>query len=302
VLNPLVSIVMPCFNCEKHLRNALISIQNQTYKDFELIAINDGSLDSTEAILMQFDPTRLVYIKNEKNEGVAISLNKGMAAAKGEYIARFDADDFMQPNRIERQSHFLLEYDLVDIVGSGADVFGDVHDVYRPPSEQLGLINEMTLNNPIIHPTIMFRRELIDKGLFKYRSDLATEEDYEIWCRLLPRLQVCNIQESLIRYRIHGSNNQRIPGKFEAKKIALTEFFEHFDVSDLPLVDALAGFQCSGYFSYEGYSVLHEYAKQADRKKLPRLGWLQTWIAKERRYSLFMDYYMSKMWEKSGAI
>jgi glycosyltransferase involved in cell wall biosynthesis len=65
VLNPLVSIVMPCFNCEKHLRNALISIQNQTYKDFELIAINDGSLDSTEAILMQFDPTRLVYIKIE---------------------------------------------------------------------------------------------------------------------------------------------------------------------------------------------------------------------------------------------
>ena len=106
----------------------------------------------------------------------------------------------------------------------------------------------------------------------------------------------------MIRYRIHGSNNQRIPGKFEAKKIALTEFFEHFDVSDPALVDELAGFQCSGYFSYEGYSVLHEYAKQADRKKLPRLGWLQAWIAKESRYSLFMDYYMSTMWEKSGAI
>ena len=104
---PLVSVLMAVYNGEKYLLEAIESILNQTYTNFEFLIINDGSTDSTEEIILSYSDQRIRYIKNEQNLKLIASLNKGLDLAKGKYIARMDADDISLPDRLEKQVNFL---------------------------------------------------------------------------------------------------------------------------------------------------------------------------------------------------
>lgn len=104
---PKISVVMPAYNAEKYIGKSIDSILNQTYGDFEFIIINDGSKDSTKEIILSYSDNRIVYLENEINSGIVVTLNKGLEYATGEYIARMDADDIAVAERLEKQIEFM---------------------------------------------------------------------------------------------------------------------------------------------------------------------------------------------------
>src|SRR4051812_24164992 len=101
--SPAITILLPVYNCREYLHEAIISLLSQTFTDFELLILNDGSTDDTEKVIQSFSDNRVVYIKNESNKGLIYTLNKGVTLAKGKYIARMDADDISLPKRLQKQ-------------------------------------------------------------------------------------------------------------------------------------------------------------------------------------------------------
>ncbi|HGF9542707.1 TPA: glycosyltransferase family 2 protein, partial [Acinetobacter baumannii] len=116
----LVSVVLPAYNAELYLKEAIDSVLSQTFTDFELIILNDGSIDRTEEIILSYNDSRIVYVKNEKNLGLIGTLNKGINLAKGKYIARMDADDICLPERFKKQVDFLEKNNEIDLIGTNA--------------------------------------------------------------------------------------------------------------------------------------------------------------------------------------
>jgi len=203
---PIISVLMPVYNGEKYLPKAIKSILGQTFSNFEFIIINDGSTDKTEEIIKSFSDPRIIYIRNESNLGLSKSFNIGIDRAKGEYLARMDADDISEPKRFERQLLFLKKRPHVDIVGSSL-TFIDENDkkewIYRRQLNHINIKFTSLFSTPIMHPTIMGRI-----GIFKshhYNEGLSNSEDYELWSRLLfsTKTHFANIREPLLLYRTY---------------------------------------------------------------------------------------------------
>ena len=202
---PKISVVMPVYNGEKYLKEAIDSILNQTFTDFEFIIIDDGSTDKTEQIIKSYDDKRILYIKNEKNLGVAESLNKGLDMAQGEYIARMDADDISMPKRFEKQIDFMDVHCEYGVCGTGVIIFQD--DEYicqRMFSESHKALRvDLIFGNALAHPTVMIRKSISESVLLRYDEDFEKAEDYELWTRISNNIQIHSIKEPLLKYRIH---------------------------------------------------------------------------------------------------
>lgn len=205
VIMPKISVVMPVYNGEKYLREAIDSILNQTFTDFEFIIINDCSTDGTEEIIKSYDDSRIVCIKNEKNMGVADSLNKGLDMVTGEYIARMDADDISFPKRFEKQVKYMDRHKDIAVCGSAIEYLDTINDKKNPYT--IMNKNEIKVNmlfGPYIpHPTVMMRRSIIDSEHYRYDNNYDKVEDFELWTRVLLKYDVCNIKPVLLKYRIH---------------------------------------------------------------------------------------------------
>ncbi|HMK21090.1 MAG TPA: glycosyltransferase [Terriglobales bacterium] len=205
--NPKVSVVMPVFNGERFLHEAVGSILDQSFRDFEFIIIDDGSTDATAAILESYlrrDARVKVY--RQENRGIVESLNSGYRIARGEYIARMDADDVSAPARLERQVAFLDTHPLVGLVGCGKydniDVTGAALYTTYLPEDNESIQSTLVQRWCFLHPSIIFRRALIDiVGL--YRREFEGAEDHDFILRLLEHCQAHNLQERLISYRLN---------------------------------------------------------------------------------------------------
>lgn len=202
---PKVSIVMPAYNAERYIREAIESILNQTFTDFEFIIINDGSTDRTREIILEYDDPRIVLLENEKNSGIVVALNRGIQLASGEYVARMDSDDISLCNRIERQVMFLDNHKDVGIVGSALQVFGErIIEQNRFFSESKEKLKaELLFNSCLAHPTVMFRRSLIQNSNECYDIQFAGIEDFDLWWKLAQVTDIGCINEVLLRYRSH---------------------------------------------------------------------------------------------------
>lgn len=203
---PTISVLMPVFNGERFLRQAMKSILEQTFSNFEFIIINDGSTDDTENIIKSYDDERIVYINNERNLGLAKSFNIGINAAAGMYLARMDADDVSVPKRLERQIQFLNKRPTVDIVGSSLqliDEFGHKCGRYYRQLDHIDIKFSCLFSTPMMHPTVMGKTEVFKSH--HYNESLTNSEDYELWSRLLfeTNVQFANIHESLLMYRTY---------------------------------------------------------------------------------------------------
>lgn len=204
---PLVSIILPCYNAEQYLKCCLNSIFNQTYHNFELIIVDDGSTDTTRQIIDAIEDPRVIRIKNNSNLGVTACLNNCISMAKGKYIARMDADDLMHQDRLKLQVSFLEENPDYGLVGSGYNVI-DVNGMPANRAEPMHTNNELKLTllffNPFAHPTIMTRTEIFKAMLYDpiYRHC----EDYELWFRISEHYKIINLHETLLNYRIHNEN------------------------------------------------------------------------------------------------
>ena len=202
---PKISVVMPAYNAEKYIAEAIDSILGQTYEDFEFIIINDCSTDRTEQIILSYDDPRIVYLKNERNSGVAVTLNRGLAVAQGEYIARMDADDISLPKRFEKQITLLREDPSIAICGTGIIVFGkDVDSQKRLFSRDPDITKIELLFTPCVaHPTVLMRKGVLGTNNLEYPVDLEGSEDYGLWWEVAKYGNIVSLQECLLKYRVH---------------------------------------------------------------------------------------------------
>jgi glycosyltransferase involved in cell wall biosynthesis len=204
-----ISVVMPARNAGLYIREAIESVLNQTFADFELIVVDDGSTDDTAAIVRAFDDDRIALTCREPD--FIAALNAGMHAAHGKYIARMDADDIMLPDRLQTQYGYMEAHPEVDLVAGGMQIFGEQNYTYSPKP---GAIEwpDMNKENRIAHPTVMLRRESVMRMPELYRREYPCAEDYDLWLRMLETgMILVNLPDILIRYRTgkHQVTNSR---------------------------------------------------------------------------------------------
>lgn len=204
---PLVSVLMPVYNGECYLHKAVDSILTQTLSNFEFIIVEDGSTDSTWEILNSYHDPRIRLIRNEVNIGLARSFNRGLEVARGEYIARMDADDLSFLDRLAIQVDYLEAHPQVGVLGSNVEIIdgcGEVLEILRVPSEDGALRWTLCFYNPIVHPSVMIRRELVNKVGGYNENSLSC--DYDLWCRLSDLTRLANLQDVLLSLRKHDMN------------------------------------------------------------------------------------------------
>lgn len=207
--SPLISVIMPVYNGEKYLKEAIDSILNQTFTDFEFIILNDGSTDKTEDIVLGYDTPRIRYVKNEINLKISKTLNKGIALAKGKYIARMDADDISLPERFEKQVKFMDDNLDIGVSGTWLQTFGDSCSIWSPPESHEEIIIDMLFRSPLMHPTVFIRKKILLSMNKIYNESFNGVEDYELWTRLSKITKLANIPEVLLNYRINDFSKNR---------------------------------------------------------------------------------------------
>ena len=203
---PLVTVLMSVYNGEKFLRNAIESILNQSYNNIEFLIINDGSLDDSKKIIISFNDERIRFIDNERNIGLIQTLNLGFKLASGEFIARIDADDIAFSNRIETQIDFLLRNCDYGLVGSSAILVDENNNEIgklRFSTEHEKIKFLLGHHNLFIHPTLMIRKEIVEKHQLIFDFNYLHAEDYKFWTELINFTKVKNFEEPLLYYRIH---------------------------------------------------------------------------------------------------
>ena len=198
----LISVIMPVYNGEKYLSEAIESILNQTYRNFEFLIINDGSTDTSEEIICSYTDPRIFYLKNDKNRGLVYTLNYGISVARGEYIARMDADDISFPHRFEKQIEaFDIDSDL-GLCGTWAKVIGS-NTILKVETEHERIKCGLFFTNQFIHSSVMLRKDiLIELGNY-YDENNFPAEDYGLWIELSCKIKLVNIPLILIEYRVH---------------------------------------------------------------------------------------------------
>jgi glycosyltransferase involved in cell wall biosynthesis len=204
---PLVSVVMPLFNAEKYVGEAVESVLSQSYTNFELIIVNDASNDKSVAQVKRIVDRRIVIIENEKNLGIVASRNRGLALAKGKYIAVLDSDDIALPNRLEKQVAFLEANPEYGICGSYYHVInGNGKKIlsFKVPVSSSDNKTFLLFNVPFCHSTIMMPAALAQ--CFAYKDGFDIIEDYEIAHRISKEYKIGNLPEYTTLYRVHGNN------------------------------------------------------------------------------------------------
>lgn len=233
---PAISIIMPVYNAESYLSQAIESILLQTFRDFEFIIINDGSTDSSSQIVEMVSDTRIRYYQNDGNQGIVFTLNRGLSLALGKYIARMDADDIALPSRLAKQFVFMENHPSVGLLGANTILIDEQGKLLQDgrtsfsthPFERLPAVLRWNLlwGAGVSHPTVMFRRQLlIDKDL-TYCSDFSCTEDYDLWTRIATHSDITYLPEALLFYRINSagiSNTSRQRQQRQVLKITQRE-------------------------------------------------------------------------------
>ena len=217
---PLISVVMPVYNAESFLREAVESILSQTYTNFEFIIINDGSTDNSGKILSDFNDHRMRVI-GQPNAGIGKALNRGLDSASGELIARMDADDIALPQRFEKQVEFFLLHPDLALLGTWAEIIdseGRHRSWHKHPTTNAAIKYALLKNSPFVHPSVMFRSSVIaDVG--KYDEGNLVFEDYDMWSRITRIHEAANLPEVLLKYREVSSSISRTTANFNERAI-----------------------------------------------------------------------------------
>jgi len=204
--HPQVTVVMSVYNGARYVRQAIDSILNQTFTDLELIVVNDGSTDDTARILASYTDERLVLLENESNIGLTRSLNKALRIARGEYIARQDADDFSLPERLARQVAYLEAHPRTGFMGTTAiwiDETGKTLQVWHQPTTNPEIQERLLWYCPLMHGSVMMRRRALAEVGGKYTEDMRTGQDYDLWLQMSEKWDVAVLPEPLYGYRWH---------------------------------------------------------------------------------------------------
>ncbi|MDP8306115.1 MAG: glycosyltransferase family A protein [Candidatus Chlorobium antarcticum] len=200
---PKVTVLMPVHNGQQHLREAIESILKQSFTDFEFLIIDDGSTDGSTAIVKTYNEPRIRLIANTENQGTVHVLNQGIQEAKGEYIARMDADDISLPQRLEKQVRFMDSRPDIGISGAGMRLIkkGKLKNTRTQPEQDKELKITLLFNTCFFHPTVIIRTALAKKH--PYPDNLVYTQDYNYWTKLAPLTRFANLKETLLYFREH---------------------------------------------------------------------------------------------------
>jgi len=216
---PDVTVLMAVYNGERHLRAAIDSVLAQTLRDFEFVIVDDGSTDGSQRIVESYEDARIRLLIHDRNRGLPAALNTGLAAARGELVARQDQDDLSDARRLESQAAFLQARPQVALLGTqafAADESGRRVGVVNRPLSSAAIRWHALVDNPFIHTSVMFRRSIVREELRGYDASLAHCEDYDLWTRLLERHDGRNLDARLVTYRVRrGSMMSSVEGAGE---------------------------------------------------------------------------------------
>ncbi len=203
---PLVSIIMTAYNEERYIKEAIDSILQQTFSNFELILINDGSTDRTDEIIKLFTDSRIKYICNKKNLRLITCLNIGLELARGKYIARMDSDDICYLDRLKKQVDFLECNPEIGILGSNLEVFGDTKGFMTYPEKDDDIRIYLLTTSSFGNNVVMIRKDILHKLKFQFNNEYLHAEDYKAWSEIIKHAKGYNFQEPLVKYRAHTSS------------------------------------------------------------------------------------------------
>ena len=255
----LISVVMPVFNAERFLDDSISSVLSQSHVNFEFLIINDGSNDGSLVILKKYaELDKRIKLISRENKGLIASLNEGICLARGQWIARMDADDICLPNRFKHQLNFINANSL-DMCGAWANKIGSEVGKMKLPIEHKDLVVQLLFRCPFIHPSIMCRADVIKN--IKYQDRFKYAEDYQLWTEIVNRgFRVGNIPEYLLLYRAHPNqvsslnlNDQKSISNEISKKYLVSflgannlsaEEFKHF-IENYNNLDYLSDYGCN---------------------------------------------------------
>lgn len=202
---PAVSVLMPVWNGEAHLEAAIASVLGQTWRDLELVVVDDGSTDGTPALLARLavQDARL-RVLTRPNGGIVAALNAGLAACRGALVARMDADDLCRPERIARQVAAFRDDPALVLCGSAIEMFGDRRGVLRFPTDDRGCRAMLATWSSFAHPSVMMRSDVLQAHGLRYDAGHQYAEDYRLWSDLARFGRLRNLPEPLLRYRVHA--------------------------------------------------------------------------------------------------
>jgi glycosyltransferase involved in cell wall biosynthesis len=204
---PTVSVVMSVYNGQRFLSEAVQSILGQSFSDFEFVIVDDGSTDKSSEILAQYmRRDDRIHVHRQTNKGRALSLNIGMELSKGRYVARMDADDVALPNRLAEQVDFMELHPEVGLLSGSYERIssdGRLMDMVRLPLRDDEIRSMMLQSNAMCHPAVMMRKE-VAIACGGYRKVFLDADDYDLWLRMSERIQLANLEQSILRYRVHS--------------------------------------------------------------------------------------------------
>lgn len=201
-----VSVLMPVYKTnEQYLREAIASILNQTFTDFEFLILDDCPNDTRERIVKPYEDKRIKYSINEKNLGISASRNKLIEMAQGEYLAIFDHDDISYPDRLEKEVKYLDEHKDIGVVSSWIRITPK-NKIAKYPEKDRGIKVSLTNCCSVVHLASMIRKSVLIDNNIRYEEEFSPAEDWALWCRLIDVTNFYNIQEVLLDYRWHETN------------------------------------------------------------------------------------------------
>jgi len=240
--SPIVSVLMPVYNCEAFIESAVKSILNQSFKEFELLLIDDCSTDATVDIVSKISDTRIKLIQKSENSGYTNSLNQGLNLAKGIYIARMDGDDISHPKRFEKQIQFLEQNTDYVLCGSNYKII-DTETIITLPEFNDDIRLTLLSYCCLAHPSVMFRKSIIDNNSLQYDKNKEPAEDYDLWSTLIKYGKILNIQEPLLDYRVHQNQvsqlriTRQISSSKETKLKLISYVYNSFTHDELVVLD-----------------------------------------------------------------
>lgn len=226
-MTPKISVLLPAYNAQTYLRESIESILTQTFQDFELIIINDGSTDRSLEIMSSFTDKRIRII-NQNNAGLPISLNRAITLSQGKYLARQDADDISMPTRLSEQFEYMESHPECALLGGWADIL-----LENTPSERY--LRHPYLNGDIqvklhffncfVHSSVMIRKCALEQaGLYPEEREKFPPEDYDLWLRIADKFQVANLPKTLLLYREVPNSISRIKLDLMQERARLMSF------------------------------------------------------------------------------
>ena len=237
-----VSVVLPVRDGERFVGDALESILRQTYADLEVVVVDDGSTDGTAEVLGGFRDDRVRVLRQEA-AGLVVALQRGVAEAHAAFIARMDADDVSEPERLERQVELLELRPRAGMVATWVAVIDEQGRELRRhvlPSEHEDLARRLLLRNPFQHGSVLLRRDALEAA-GGYRADYGANEDYDLWRRLARSSELACVPEVLYRYRVHaGAVTQTDPERIALRERLRSELWREYDTRAYDVRKAIA--------------------------------------------------------------